>query len=104
MGTQILSPILSLAVSELSRAGGAEIAAGQAFALMGIISAISSVAFGRLNGRIPIRQILIIACIGTGLLYLPPIFATSAGPINNFYRYDRLFYGGIITSSNSLVG
>ena len=104
MGAQLVSPILSLAISELSRPGGAEIAAGQAFALMGIITAISSVFFGRLNGRIPIRRILIIACIGTGLLYLPPIFATSAFQLVIFIGLTGLFYGGIITSNNALVG
>jgi MFS transporter, DHA1 family, multidrug resistance protein len=104
MGTQILSPILSLAISELSRTGGAALAAGQAFALMGIISAISSVVFGRLNGRIPIRQILIISCIGTGLMYLPPVFATTAVQLTVFIGMTGLFYGGIITSSTSLVG
>ena len=90
IGTQILTPILSLAVSEVSQAGRAEIAAGQAFALMGLISAVSSVVFGRLSGRIPLRRILIISSIGTGLLYIPPIFATSAIQLTVFIGITRV--------------
>jgi MFS transporter, DHA1 family, multidrug resistance protein len=103
LGWQMLPPILPLAISEFKSAGGASIASGQAFALMGIISAISSVIFGRLNRHISIRRSLIIACIGTGLLYLPLMFATSAVQLIIFVGITGLFYGGIITSSNSLV-
>jgi MFS transporter, DHA1 family, multidrug resistance protein len=100
---QMLTPILPLFIGEFKSAGGASVASGQAFALMGIISAISSVIFGRLNKRIPIRQLLIIACVGTGILYLPPIFAASTVQLIIFIGITGLFYGGIITSSNSLV-
>jgi predicted MFS family arabinose efflux permease len=72
LGTQIIQPILALVFGEVTSTGSAASAAGLAFGLMGIITAISSIVVGRFSRRIPVRTILVICCIGTGLLYLRP--------------------------------
>jgi len=104
IGPQIVSPVLPLIIADLQPEGGAASAAGQAFALLGVIAAASSLVFGRFNGRVSIRTILMVCCIGTGLLYLPSIWANSALQLVLFFGFTGLLTGGIMTSSNSLVG
>jgi MFS transporter, DHA1 family, multidrug resistance protein len=48
--------------------------------------------------------VLIVCCIGTGLLYLPPIWANSTTQVIIMFGLTGLLTGGIMTSSNSLVG
>jgi MFS family permease len=56
-----------------------------------------------LNGRIPVRNILVLCCVGTGLLYLPPIWARTEVQIVFLIALAGVLTGGIVTSSNSLV-
>jgi MFS family permease len=88
----------------MSGAGGAATASGAAYALLGIIAAISSIVFSRFHGRFAVRSILVFCCIGTGLLYVLPIFATSTTQLIILIGLTGLLNGGIIISSNSLVG
>jgi MFS transporter, DHA1 family, multidrug resistance protein len=103
IGPQIILPILPLIISTLHPAGGAASAAGEAFALLGVITAISSLVFGHFNSRMSIRKVLIFCCIGTGMLYLPSIWAGSALKLILLVGMTGLLMGGIVTSSNSLV-
>jgi MFS transporter, DHA1 family, multidrug resistance protein len=103
VGPQIASPVLPLIIGSMSHSGGAASASGVAYALMGIVAAISSLVFGRIHGRFPIRNILVFSCIGTGLLFLPPIWANSTLQLIILMGLSGLLNGGIITSSNSLV-
>jgi DHA1 family multidrug resistance protein-like MFS transporter len=93
-----------LIIDQLSGAGGAATAAGTAYALLGIVAAISSLVFSRINNRLPVRTILVFCCIGTGLLFIPPIFATSTTQLIILIGLTGLLNGGIIIASNSLVG
>ncbi|MBN1190535.1 MAG: MFS transporter [Dehalococcoidales bacterium] len=43
-------------------------------------------------------------CLGTGLLCLLPILASSSTQLIIFFGLTGLLYGGIMTSSNSLIG
>jgi MFS transporter, DHA1 family, multidrug resistance protein len=104
LGPQIVQPILPLIISEISPAGKAASLSGLALGLMGIMGAISSFVIGRFNRRFPVRSILIVCCIGTGLLYLPPIWAGSVVQLIVFIGIAGLLVGGIVTSSNSLIG
>jgi DHA1 family multidrug resistance protein-like MFS transporter len=104
IGPQIVSPILPLIMATLNPVGGAASAAGEAFALLGVITAVSSLVFGHFNTRLSIRKVLIFCCIGTGLLYLPSIWAGSALQLILLVGMTGLLNGGIVTSSNSLVG
>ncbi|MDD5288539.1 MAG: MFS transporter [Dehalococcoidales bacterium] len=103
-GPAIISPVLSLYISELNPAGSAETASGTAFFLMGVVATISALIAGRLGQRINLKTIIIFSCIGTGMLYLPPMLAVSATQILVFMAMTGLFRGGMITSSSALVG
>jgi MFS transporter, DHA1 family, multidrug resistance protein len=103
IGPQIASPVLPLIIGSLSRKGGAASASGEAYALLGVIAAFSSLVFARFQGLFSIRTILCLCCVGTGLLYIPPIFANSVIQLIIFIGITGLLNGGIITSSNSLV-
>ena len=47
---------------------------------------------------------LVFCCVGTGLLYLPPLLAHSPVQLVLFVALSGLLTGGIVTASNSLVG
>lgn len=104
LGPQIIQPILALVFSEVAPGESAATGAGYAFGLMGIITAFSSVVIGRFVRGMGVRKILIMCCIGTGLLYLPPIWANSSIQLIIMFGLTGLLTGGIMTSSNSLVG
>jgi DHA1 family multidrug resistance protein-like MFS transporter len=104
LGPQIVQPILALVFGEVAPSESAARAAGMAFGLMGIITALSSVVVGRISRGYGVRKIMIICCIGTGLLYLPLIWANSSVQLIIMFGLTGLLTGGIMTSSNSLVG
>jgi DHA1 family multidrug resistance protein-like MFS transporter len=101
---QMITPIISLFIRELNPSGMAATASGLAFGLMGAIAAVSSVVTGRLGGHISLKKILVISCLGTGLLYLPPMWARTVTQLIIFIALTGLFKGGLMTSSNALVG
>lgn len=104
IGPQMVAPIVPLIISEVSQKGLAASVSGISFALLGMIVAISTFIGSRLSTRIPLRKILIFSCIGTGLLYLPPIWAGTVAQMVIFMGVTGLFTGGIIISSNALIG
>ncbi len=101
---QMMMPIISLFIRELNPAGMAATASGLAFGLMGMVAAISAIIAGRLGGHISLKRILVISCLGTGLLYLPPMWARTVTQLVIFIALTGLFKGGLMTSSNALVG
>jgi DHA1 family multidrug resistance protein-like MFS transporter len=104
LGPQIVQPVLALVIGEISSTESAASSAGMAFGLMGIVTAVSSILIGRFSRGISVRKILVFCCIGTGLLYLPPIWANSTTQLIIMFGLTGLLTGGIITASNSLVG
>lgn len=104
IGPQMVVPVIPLLVKELSYGGSVATTAGLAFALLGGIAAISSFAASRWGRRISLRKILIFSCVGTGLLYLPPIWTQTVAQLLPLVGLTGLLIGGIITSSNALVG
>jgi len=79
-------------------------ASGLAFGLMGMVAAVSAIITGRLGGHISLKRILVISCLGTGLLYLPPMWARTVTQLVIFIALTGLLKGGLMTSSNALVG
>jgi DHA1 family multidrug resistance protein-like MFS transporter len=104
MAGQVVQPIISLYMKELNPAGAVATSAGLAFALMGLIAAASSIVAGRLSGRVSLRKILIVSCLGTALLYLLPIWAQNATQLIILVGITGLFQGGTVTSTASLIG
>ncbi|MDP2919133.1 MAG: MFS transporter [Dehalococcoidia bacterium] len=103
-GPAIVSPIISLLVKELSPGSEAATAAGTAFFLMGLVATVSSFIAGRVSQRVDLKKILIFSCLGTGFLYLPPMFAQNATQLIILVGMVALLKGGIMSTSNTLVG
>jgi MFS family permease len=103
-GPQMISPIISLFVRELNPSGAAATMSGIAYSCMGVVAAASSAVAGRLGQRVSLKKILVVSCLGTGLLYLPPMWAATVTQLLVFIALTGLLKGGIMTSSNSLVG
>ncbi len=103
-GPRMMTPIISLFIRELNPAGPAATASGLAYCLMGVIAALSAIVAGRLGGRVSLKKILVISAIGTGLLYLPPMWAQTVTQLIIFIALTGLLKGGLMASSNALVG
>jgi len=104
MGPHMVSPIIPLFVRELDPEGAVATASGLAFCFMGVIAAISAMVAGRLGGRITLKKMLAFSCLGTSLLYLPPMWAKTVAQLIIFIALIGLFKGGLMTSSNALIG
>ncbi|MBA7635160.1 Multidrug resistance protein MdtG [subsurface metagenome] len=103
-GPQMITPIFPLFIRELDPGGMAATASGLAFCFMGVVAAISAVIAGRLGRHITLKGILAISCLGTGLLCLPPMWAQTVTQLIIFVALIGLFAGGMMASSNALVG
>ncbi len=103
-GPHMITPIISLFIRELNPSGMAATASGLAFCFMGVVAAISAIIASRLGGHITLKRILVISCLGTGLLYLPPMLAQTVTQLIIFIALTGLFKGGLMTSSNALIG
>ena len=103
IGPSMMGPMIPLLIGDLSANGATAATAGVVFALTGLVAAGSSFFAGRVAKRVPLKQILIVSCVGTGLLYLPPMFAGSLAQLVPLIAFTALLNGGIITASNSLV-
>lgn len=103
-GPAIVSPIISLLVKEMSPGTKAATASGTAFFLMGLIATISSFVAGRVAQRVDLKKILIFSCIGTGVLYLPPMLAGNVTQLLILVGTVALLKGGIMSTANTLVG
>jgi len=104
IGPMISSPVIPLIIDQYSGSGSAATFSGLAYALLGVVAAISSLVFTRFNGRLSVRKTLVFCCIGAGVLFLLPIFARSTLQLVVLFAISGLLNGGIIISSNSLVG
>ena len=103
LGPMIVSPNIPLFIEEMNPGGRAATISGLTYCVMGIITAISAVVAGRLAERIGLKKMLVLSCLCTGLLYLPPIWAGTVVQLAVFLAMTGLFSGGIMMSVNSLV-
>ncbi|MBI2829689.1 MAG: MFS transporter [Chloroflexi bacterium] len=102
VGPQMIAPVIPLVIQVLGSQGGAG-AAGLTFSLIGAGTALSAFVAGRTAGRIPLKKILVFCSVGTGILYLPPIFAQTVGQLVIFVGATGLLAGGLVTASSSLI-
>lgn len=103
IGQPMIAPNIPLYFRELDPGIAAATVAGLAFSLMGVMTAISSVVSGRLGKRISLKRIMVVSCIGTGLLYLPPIWAANVTQLVIFVALMGLLNGGLMMSASSLI-
>jgi DHA1 family multidrug resistance protein-like MFS transporter len=102
-GPNMVAPLISLLMEQLNPAGAAATSAGIAMALSSVIAAVTATAAGRLAGRVPLKTILVWSCLGTCLVYLPPITATTVPQLTIYIALRGLVNGGIMTSSYSIL-
>jgi DHA1 family multidrug resistance protein-like MFS transporter len=103
-GLGMISPIIPVVIKDLDPGGKAASSSGLAIGFLGLVTAISSVITGRLGEKFTLKKILFFSCIVTGLLYLPPIWASTLGQFTLFIALMGLFKGGMVTIPNALVG
>ena len=103
-GPAIVSPIISLLIKEMSPGTKAATASGTAFFLMGLVATISSFVAGRIAQRVDLKKVLIVSCLGTGILYLPPMLAANVTQLLILVGMVALLKGGIMSTANTLVG
>jgi len=104
IGQSLVGPITSLRVKEVDPTGRAATTSGLIFSLMGLMAAISSVISGRLGDKISLARIMAFCCFAIGLLYLPPVWIGTVGPLAATLIMTGLFRGGLATSQNAMVG
>ena len=102
IGPSMMNPIIPLFIQQLNTKSAAS-ASGLAMSLMGIVAAISSIIAGRMGARMSLKTMLIWGCILTGVMYLPPVFATSVFVFIVLMSLRGVFNGGVMVPSNSLV-
>ncbi len=102
--TQTAQPMVSLFMAQLGGERTAAFSSGLAFALMGLIAAGSSIVAGRLSGRVSARKILVVACLGTCLLYVLPMLSANATQLIIFVGLLGLLQGSAVTSTTSILG
>ena len=102
-GPNMVAPILSLLMQQLNPSGEAATSTGIALGLASVIAAITATVAGRLASHISLKTILIYSCLGTCLIYLPPIFATTVPQLTTYVALRGLVNGGIMTSSYAIL-
>lgn len=103
-GTQVLAPVVPLFIKELGSDGEAATTSGLTFSFIGALAAISALVAGRVARRVSLSKILLFSCIGTAILFLPPILAANVTQLVIFTVLTALFVGGMMTSASALVG
>ena len=102
IGPSMMQPVIPLFIQQLTTKDAAT-SSGLAFSLMGVVASLSAIVAGRMGGRISLKKMMVFACVGTGLLYLPPLLASNIGQFIALMSLRGLFNGGIMVPSNSLI-
>ena len=105
LSTAIVFPILPLFVERIASAGDpVKLYAGLAFGVTAVFSAVAALTYSRLVDRNGYRRILIFACFGAALLFLPQAFAQNAGQFLLLRAGLGIFFGVLIPATNAIVG
>jgi DHA1 family multidrug resistance protein-like MFS transporter len=104
LSTAIVFPILPLYVEHLSSATDpVKLYAGLAYGATAVFSALAAVSYSRLVDRNGYRRILIYACFGAALFYLPQAFAQNIGQFLLLRAGLGIFFGVLIPAANVIV-
>jgi MFS transporter, DHA1 family, multidrug resistance protein len=105
LSTAIVFPILPLYVERLSSAADpVKLYAGLAFGATAVFSALTALFYTRLVDRSGYRRILILACFGAALFFLPQAFAQDIGQFLLLRAGLGIFFGVLIPATNAIVG
>jgi DHA1 family multidrug resistance protein-like MFS transporter len=103
IGPSIMLPTITLLIKELGALTNTAAVAGLAFSLMGVVATVSSIVAARMTGRTSLKKMMIISCMGTGLLYIPPMFAPTVTLFIVFMALRGVLNGGLMVPANSLI-
>jgi len=104
LGPQMINPVIPVFIREIDPEVMTATISGLTFGLMGVTAAISSIVAARIGDKISLKTILVFSCLGTGLLYLPPVWAGTVAQIIIFIALTGFLKGGLMASSSALVG
>jgi MFS transporter, DHA1 family, multidrug resistance protein len=105
LSSAIVFPILPLYVQQLaSPADPVKLYAGLAFGLTAGFSALAAISYGRLVDRSGYRRILIFACFGAAVFFLPQAFVRNVGQLLLLRAGLGIFFGVLIPASNAIIG
>ncbi|MFC2004954.1 MFS transporter [Chloroflexota bacterium] len=104
LGPMMINPVIPVFIREMNPEVRAATMSGIAFGLMGVTAAVSALFAARVGGRISLKKIMVFSCIGTGLLYLPPMWAGTVAQVIIFIALTGFLKGGLMASSSALVG
>jgi MFS transporter, DHA1 family, multidrug resistance protein len=80
------------------------IAAGAAFAVMGVADLLASPFLGKRSDKIGYRRVLLISLAGVAAFTVPQAFAWSVGAFLAMRFGVGLFLGGVLPTANALIG
>jgi DHA1 family multidrug resistance protein-like MFS transporter len=105
LSSAIVFPILPLFVERLSSATDpVKLYAGLAFGATAVFSALAALFYSRLVDRSGYRRILILACFGAALFFLPQAFVRNIGQFLLLRAGLGIFFGVLIPATNAIVG
>jgi len=105
LSSAIVFPILPLYVQQLSAPSDpVKLYAGLAFGLTAGFSALAAISYGKLVDRSGYRRILVFACFGAALFFLPQAFARNIAQLLLLRAGLGIFFGVLIPATNAIVG
>jgi len=103
LGGNVIGPVLSLFVADLSGGEDPATAAGVVLAATGAVSAASALGLGRVSDRVGHQRVLAICLAGAALTYLPQAMVTQFWQLLLLRMLLGLFLGGLMPSANALL-
>jgi DHA1 family multidrug resistance protein-like MFS transporter len=103
LGATIVSPVLTLFISDLNGAENAATVAGLVLAGTGVMSAGAALIFGRLGDRIGHTAILAVCLAGAALTYFPQALVQQVWQLMLLRMALGVFLGGLMPSANALL-
>ncbi|MDQ3699517.1 MAG: MFS transporter [Chloroflexota bacterium] len=101
----VVSPVLPLFIKELSgETTGAATATGLMLGLGGLFGSLSAIAAGRAADTVGHKPVLLLAAVGSTLLYFPQALVTNTDQLLLLRIGLGLFNGALIPSTQAIIG
>lgn len=105
LSSAIVFPILPLFVQGISSPGApVKLYAGLAFGVTAGFSALAAITYSRVVRRSGYRRLLIAACCGAAIFFLPQAFTRNIGQFLLLRAGLGIFFGVLIPATNAIVG
>lgn len=103
LGGVIISPVLSLFISDITGGQDPGTAAGLVLAATGASSAVAALAFGRIGDRIGHTRILVACLAGSAVTYFPQALVSQVWQLLVLRMLLGVALGGLMPSANALL-